>query len=88
MLQVLNPKLIVYAFTLFTAFLAPITSNPSLVVIAAVLLAATSFGATSVWALFGATIKTYLHHPRLKMLVNVLLSLSLVYTAIALTGLI
>ncbi len=88
MLQVLNPKLIVYAFTLFTAFLAPVTGNLILVVLAAFLLAVTSFGATSTWAVFGTAIKTYLHNPRLKIIVNVLLSLSLAYTAIALTGLV
>ena len=87
-LQVLNPKLIIYAFTLFSAFLAPITGNLALVVLAALLLAATSFGATSVWALFGTAIKTYLHNPRLKATVNILLSLSLVYAALALTGII
>ena len=47
MLQLLNPKLFVYAFTLFTAFLAPATRQPVLVVLAAVVLAAISFGATS-----------------------------------------
>ncbi len=87
-LQALNPKLIVYAFTLFSAFLAPITHSVALVVLAAVLLAATSFGATSVWALFGTAIKTYLHNPRLKVVVNILLSLSLIYTAIALVGIV
>jgi cysteine/O-acetylserine efflux protein len=88
LLQVLNPKLIVYAFTLFSAFLALITNNVALVVLVAVLLAATSFGATSVWALFGTAIKTYLHNPHLKATVNILLSLSLVYTAIALAGIV
>ena len=88
MLQILNPKLIVYAFTLFSAFLAPITHNVALLVLVAGLLAATSFGATSVWAIFGTTIKTHLHNPRLKAIVNIILSLSLVYTAIALTGLV
>jgi cysteine/O-acetylserine efflux protein len=73
MLQVLNPKLIVYAFTLFSAFLAPITNNVALLVLVAVLLATTSFGATSVWAIFGTAIKTYLHNPRLKAIVNILL---------------
>ncbi len=87
-LQVLNPKLIVYAFTLFSAFLAPITNNVALLVLVAILLAATSFGATSVWALFGTGIKTYLQNPRLKAIVNITLSLSLVYTAIALAGLV
>ena len=87
-LQVMNPKLVVYAFTLFTAFLAPVTEDAVLVLLAAFLLAATSFGATSVWAIFGTAIKTYLHNPRLKTIVNILLSLSLAYTAIALTGLV
>jgi cysteine/O-acetylserine efflux protein len=86
LLQVLNPKLIVYAFTLFSVFLVSVSNNVVLVVLAALLLAAISFIATSVWAIFGAAIKTYLHNPRLKVVVNVLLSLSLVYTAIALAG--
>ncbi len=87
MLQLLNPKLIVYAFTLFSGFLAPITTNAAWVLLAAVLLAATSLGATSVWAIFGTAIQTRLHNPRLKAIVNILLALSLVYTAIVLTGL-
>jgi cysteine/O-acetylserine efflux protein len=83
-LQLLNPKLIVYAFTLFSAFLAPATSNTALLALAAVLLATTSFGATSIWAIFGTVIKVYLHRPRLKGVVNILLCLSLIYTALAL----
>lgn len=86
MLQILNPKLLVYAFTLFSGFLASITGNTALVLVAAMLLAATSFIATSLWAIFGTAIKTYLHDPRLKVAVNILLSLSLVYIAIELTG--
>jgi cysteine/O-acetylserine efflux protein len=87
-LQVLNPKLIVYAFTVFSAFLVPVTKDVMLVVLAAFLLAATSFGATSTWALFGTAIKTYLRNPRLKTTVNILLALSLTYTAIALLGIV
>lgn len=86
-LQVLNPKLIIYAFTLFSAFLAPITGNVILLVLATSLLAATSFGATSVWALCGTAIKRYLRQPRLKFVINLLLALSLGYTALTLTGL-
>jgi cysteine/O-acetylserine efflux protein len=86
MLNVLNPKLTVYAFTLFSAFLAPLTGNVALLALAALLLAAISFSATSTWALFGTTIKTYLHNPRLKLIVNILLALSLVYAAASLIG--
>ena len=88
LLQALNPKLLVYAFTLFTGFLAPIARDVALVVLAAALLAAISFAATSAWAIFGAAIKTYLRHPRIKLVVNIALALSLVYVAVALTGLI
>ena len=83
-LQVLNPKLIVYSFTLFSGFLISITNNVPLLLLAAIVLAAISFVSTSVWALFGTGIKTYLQNPRLKTLINIALSLSLVYAAIAL----
>ena len=85
-LQISNPKLFVYAFTLFSAFLASITTNLTFLLMIVILLAATSFCSTSVWALFGTAIKTYLQHPRWKVVVNIVLSLSLVYTAISLTG--
>jgi cysteine/O-acetylserine efflux protein len=86
LLQILNPKLYVYAFTLFSAFLASITTNIALLGVAAFLLAIISFGATSVWALFGAAIKTYLQYSHVKTVVNILLALFLVYTAIELAG--
>jgi cysteine/O-acetylserine efflux protein len=88
LLQILNPKLFVYAFTLFSAFLVTTTENMSILVVVVTLLAIVSFCATSTWALFGTAIKTYLHHPRLKTVINILLSLSLVYTAISLAGII
>jgi cysteine/O-acetylserine efflux protein len=88
MLQVLNPKLIVYAFTVFSVFLAPVSKDAVLVTLSAFFLAAISFGATSVWAVFGTAIKTYLRSPRLKVIINLVLSISLAYTAIALTGLV
>ena len=87
-LQVLNPKMIVYAFTLFAAFLAPITGNVTLLVGTVVLLTMTAFCATSAWALFGTVIKTYLHYPWVTPAVNIILSLFLVYTAIELAGII
>ena len=87
-LQILNPKLFVYAFTLFSAFLATLTENISVLLIVVTLLAIVAFCATSTWALFGTVIKAYLRNPRLSRLINIILSLSLVYTAISLTGII
>jgi cysteine/O-acetylserine efflux protein len=88
MLQILNPKLFIYAFTLFSAFLATITVNLASLTLIAILLAAVSFCATSLWALFGTAIKTHLHHPLWNKIINIGLSLLLVYTAISLTGII
>ncbi len=87
-LQILNPKLTVYAFTLFSAFLASITRNVAFLMVTVILLAAISFCATSTWALFGTVIKTQLQDPRVGRIINIALSLLLVYTAISLTGII
>ena len=86
MLQLLNPKVIVYGLTLFSAFLASITHNIIMLVLVAIFLATTAFCATSTWALFGTAIKTYLHQPRVKIAVNTILSLLLIYTALELAG--
>jgi cysteine/O-acetylserine efflux protein len=85
-LNISNPKLLVYAFTLFSTFLAPMAGNVSLSLLVLPLLALAAFCATSTWALFGTVIKTYLHSPRAKMTVNIILSLFLVYAAIELAG--
>jgi cysteine/O-acetylserine efflux protein len=84
MLNILNPKLYVYTFTLFSTFLVSINQNLPALTIMAIALAAVSFCATSVWALFGTGIKTYLHNPRLQMMLNIALSLLLIYAAISL----
>ena len=84
MLQIFNPKLIVYAFTLFSAFLAPLTKTITVLLLVVTLLTVVAFCAASTWALFGTAIRTHLHHPQLKTIVNIILSLSLVYTAVSL----
>ncbi len=88
MLNILNPKLYVYTFTLFSTFLASVNRSIPALIILAVVLAAVSFCATSVWALFGTSIKTYLHNPRSRMIINIVLALLLVYAAISLIGLV
>lgn len=88
LLQLLNPKVIVYGLTLFSSFLAPILTYPLLLLIASAGLAAVGFCAISTWTLFGAAIRTYLDRPRVKQVLNTILALLLVYTAIELSGLI
>jgi cysteine/O-acetylserine efflux protein len=88
MLNILNPKLVIYAFTLFSAFLSSMATSFIALVTICLLLAIVSFGATSMWGLFGTAIKLYLHDPKLKTVVNAILSLMLVYAAITLIGVI
>jgi len=85
-LQISNPKMLVYAFTLFSTFLAPFAGIVSSLLLIVPVLALTAFCATSTWTLFGTTIKTYLHSARAKMTVNIILSLFLIYSAIELLG--
>ena len=87
-LQILNPKLFVYAFTLFSSFLATVTQNIIVLLLVVTFLAFVAFCAASTWALFGTAIKRHLQHPRLMRVVNLLLSVSLVFTAVSLTGII
>ena len=86
MLQILNPKLFFYALTLFSAFLASAAGDLALLIGVAALLSAIAFSATSIWALFGSMIKTYLHQPGVKVVVNGILALLLVYSAVNLAG--
>ena len=87
MLQILNPKLIVYAFSLFSTFLSSLATSFLPLLLACIFLAIVSFCATSTWALFGTAIKSHLHHhPRLTAIVNIGLSLLLIYSALALVG--
>ena len=87
LLQFSNPKLVVYALTLFSSFLAPLAGNAIGLVTAALLLAVVSAAATSVWALLGAQIKDRLGNPRLARWINIVLALFLIFAAIDLTGL-
>ena len=88
LLNVSNPKLVVYAFTLFASFLAPIAGHALWLTMAALVLAVISAVATSVWAFFGAAIKARLRDPRVTRWVNIGLAVFLVYAAVELTGII
>ena len=86
LLNLSNPKLVVYALTLFATFLAAVAGNTLGLVAAALLLALVSACATSAWALFGAQMKARLGNPRLARWINLALALFLVYAAVDLAG--
>lgn len=83
-LQLLNPKLIIFTLTLFSGFLISAVSNKFMVLLFSVAFAALSFCSTSLWALFGTMIQTYLRNSPYKTAINLLLSLSLIYIALSL----
>ena len=84
-LQLLNPKVIVYGLTLYSAFLGEMLGSPVYLVVLAVVLAGVGFWAVSTWALTGASIRAYLNRPLVKRVLNIGLSLLLVYTAVELS---
>lgn len=84
LLQLLNPKLIVYGLALFSTFFAPIATQPLQLVVTVILLALVSLASTALWASSGTLIGRYLHHPRVRLIVNIALALFLVYTALEL----
>ena len=86
LLQLLNPKVVVYGLTLYSAFLGWTVRNPPYLFASALALAGVGFCAVSSWALFGAAIRAHLNRPRLKRLLNLALSLLLLYSAVELSG--
>lgn len=87
-LQLFNPKVIVYGVTVYTTFLAPIADRLSYQMIAAPGLALFSFASISTWALFGSAIKKRLKSEGFRRGLNTVLALLLFYTAVDLTGII
>ena len=85
-LQLFNPKVAVFGLTLYSTFLAPISSRPGYLSLSAVTFAFIAFVATSIWALFGAGIKKKLKNNSFRKLINTSLSMLLIYTAIELSG--
>jgi cysteine/O-acetylserine efflux protein len=86
LLQVLNVKVIVYGLTLYGTFLADKIPSFFHLVLSAAGFSAVGFTSVSLWTLFGAGIRKYLNRPKLRLIVNVILALLLVYTAVDISG--
>lgn len=86
LLQFLNPKGIIYGLTLYSVFLNPLIGNFFYIVLFSLGFALLCFCSILTWTLFGAIISQYLHHAKLRIILNSILSLLLVYTAIKITG--
>jgi len=86
LLQVLNVKVIVYGLTLYGTFLAGKIPSLGVLILSAMIFAGVGFTAVSLWTLFGAVIRRYLNRPKVRQVVNVILALLLVYTAVDMSG--
>ncbi|TFG72178.1 MAG: lysine transporter LysE [Anaerolineales bacterium] len=87
LLQLLNAKMIVYGMTLYSTYLAPLVNQPLYLLASAIGLASLAFISTSTWALFGSAIRRYLRLPKVKLAVNISLTVLLIYAAVELSGL-
>ncbi len=88
MLQLLNPKALVYGITIYSTFLSEVDYTAAFLIVSALIFAALSFSAISVWTLFGAFIRKFMNNPVLRLTINIILSLLLLYTAVSISGLI
>lgn len=86
LLQFLNPKAIVYGLTLYSVFLSPLIGNLFYIILFSLGFALVGLCAVLTWALFGAIINQFLHHAKLRIIINSILSLLLVYTAVKISG--
>ena len=86
LLQLLNPKGIVYGLTIYATFLSSIVGRPLYLFLSALFLAFIAFCSVSTWTLFGTSIRTYMNRPKVKKAINTVLALLLVYTAVEISG--
>ena len=86
LLQFINPKGVIYGLTLYSVFLNPLIGNSFYIILFSLGFTFIGFCSDLTWALFGAMINQYLHHLKLRIIINSILSLLLVYTAVKISG--
>ncbi|NCC13709.1 MAG: LysE family translocator [Spirochaetia bacterium] len=82
LLQLLNPKVIILGLTVYSTFLKEMDRSPISIILSALVFTLMSFTALTTWALFGLGIARLLKTERTRRIVNAILSLLLVYTAV------
>lgn len=87
LLQLFNPKVLIYGLTVYSSFLADLHMTSPLLPLSSFALAFTSFASVSLWTLFGTTIRRFMSNVFLRKSINVILALLLVLTALRLSGL-
>lgn len=81
LLQIVNPKVILFGLTMYATLLAPLTRSWVAVIVSAALLAVLSFCSTSLWALLGAGIQRFIANPKVRLVYSLVLAGLLLYAA-------
>jgi cysteine/O-acetylserine efflux protein len=88
MLQLINPKAIIYGLTLYSTFLSSLSKYPLYLVLSAIIFCSTTFVAISTWSMFGSIVRTQLNNEKVKYGIKLILVSLLLYTAASLIDLI
>ncbi|MBN2323665.1 MAG: LysE family translocator [Spirochaetes bacterium] len=86
MLQIVNPKVLIYAVTVYSAFLVEVIDTVFEITLAALFLTSLSFISTSAWALCGSVIKRYLQNKTVRIVFNFVMALLLLFSAASIAG--
>jgi len=86
LLQLSNPKGIIFCLTLFSTLLRPIIDNFLFIIIFSLSLALLVFSSILTWTLFGAIINQYLRNKNVKIITSSIFSLLLIFTALNIIG--
>jgi cysteine/O-acetylserine efflux protein len=85
-LQIINPKGIIYAITVFSNFLVTVVDLYIEFIAASMFLAFIAYLSTSLWALFGSGIKNYLQNKTIRLIFNISMAALLIYSAASVAG--
>lgn len=83
LLQLINPKGLMFALTLFSTFLLGIITKPIHVVFAALLVSCVTISCVSLWSFAGGFLMEHLKNKRILNIVRISLALLLVFFAIS-----
>ena len=87
LLQLLNPKLLVFGITVYSTYLLGRITEAWMLPLSALLLAATALASVTLWALGGSTIGRFASRRPVRLALNGSLSLLLLFSAYQLSGL-
>ncbi|MBU0756483.1 MAG: LysE family translocator [Nanoarchaeota archaeon] len=81
-LQLMNPKVILYAVSIFAGFLNPVIDNVIGLIFISFLLTINACISLNVWAVFGAGIKKFVKNERTNQIINIVMAVLLVFCAL------